>query len=262
MNFRNFVLFAALTSVIGCATVEPGNAGVVVDWDGVQEIPLPEGFHQINVFTDTVVNYPVKIQVYNAPASAMSKDMQLANTQVTVNYKVAIADAPGLYQSVGMIDDVEAVLIRPKVQDTVKKYTAQYAAEQLIGDREAVTVAIKEELVAELAELDITVTEVSLTNFNFAEEFQKAVEDKQIAEQQAKTAMNQVAIEEAEAAKTVVRAVAEAESTLALARAEANKLLDRSLTEKVIRYEMVKKWDGVNSKVVSGNGSGLLISVE
>jgi len=105
---------------------------------------------------------------------------------------------------------------------------------------------------------------VSLTNFNFAEEFQKAVEDKQIAEQQAKTAMNQVAIEEAEAAKTVVRAVAEAESTLALARAqaEANKLLDRSLTEKVIRYEMVKKWDGVNSKVVSGNGSGLLISVE
>jgi prohibitin 2 len=264
MNFRNFVLFAALTSVIGCSTVEPGNAGVVVDWDGVQSSPLPEGFHTINVFTDTVVNYPVKVQVYDAPASAMSNDMQVVDTQVTVNYKIAMADTPGMYQTVGMIGDVENVIIRPIVQDTVKKHTAKYTAEELVTSREIVAAAITEEVVSNLASVDITVTEVSLTNFKFAEAFQNAVEAKQVAEQKAQTAMNEVEIERAEAQKAVVRAEAQAEATIELAeaQAEANKLLNNSLTEKIIRYEMVQRWDGVNSKVVSGNGSGLLISVE
>lgn len=264
MNIRKFALLAFMATLIGCHTVDPGTAGVIIDWDGVQTTPMPEGFHSVNPFTDTIVNYPVKIQVYNAPASAMSKDMQLANTQVTVNYKVATADTPILYQTVGMIDDLENVLIRPKVQDTVKKYTAQYAAEQLIGDRETVTMAIKDELVAELVDLNITVTEVSLTNFTFADEFQKAVEDKQIAEQQAKTAMNEVEIVRADAAKTVVRAEANAKATLeqATAQAEANRLLDRSLTDKVIRYEAMQKWDGHYPKVVSGEGSDLLISID
>lgn len=261
MNIRIIGLALSLGVLVGCHTVEPGTSGVVTDWDGVQETPLPEGFHGINPFTDTVVNYPVKVQVYDAPASAMSKDMQLANTQVTVNYKIAHSDTPEMYQNVGMIDDIEHVLIRPKVQDTVKKYTAKYTAEKLIGDRDAVTSGIREELVVELAAVNITVTEVSLTNFEFAEEFQKAVERKQIAEQDAKTAKNEVEIERAEAEKLVVRAEAEGDAVLKKAQkqAEANKLLSDSLTPTLIKYETIQKWDGHQPKVVGD--SDLLISV-
>jgi len=264
MKIKNFALFAALAGLIGCHTVDPGTAGVVTDWDGVQSSPMPEGFHGINPFTDTIVNYPVKVQVYDAPASAMSNDMQVVDTQITVNYKIALADTPQMYQNVGMIDDVENVIIRPIVQDTVKKHTAKYTAEELITSREVVAAAITEEIGTNLAAVNITVTEVSLTNFEFAPKFQDAVEAKQVAEQKAKTAMNEVEIERAEAEKSVVRAEAEAKVILekATAQAEANKLLDRSVTNNIIRYEAVQKWDGHYPKVVGGDGTDLLISVD
>ena len=66
-----------------------------------------------------------------------------------------------------------------------------------------------------------------------------------------------------EAEKKVIAANAEAEATLtkAKAQADANKLLEQSLSDRVIAYEQIQKWDGIMPKVTGSEG-GLLIDVD
>ena len=103
-------------------------------------------------------------------------------------------------------------------------------------------------------------------NFDFSAEFNTAIEAKQVAEQnllKTKTEQEQAkVIANTEAEKKVIAAKAEAEAILkqAQAQADANKLLEESLSNKVIAYEQIQKWDGVMPKV-TGKDGGLLIDV-
>lgn len=67
----------------------------------------------------------------------------------------------------------------------------------------------------------------------------------------------------AQAEQKVISAKAEAEAILAeaQAQADANKLLEQSLTNKVIAYEQIQKWNGVMPKVTGSDG-GMLINVD
>jgi len=258
---RSLIALVALFG-LGCAIIEPGTAGVAVDWDGVQPTPLPEGMSFINPLTTNVYNYSTQIQAYDAQASASSKDLQVADTRITVNYSVNSANTPALYQTVGTLEDVQGVIIRPVVQESVKAVTARYTAEELITKRDLVKAEISEQVTAQLDKSNIVVSEVSLTNFKFDAKFQNSVEEKQIAEQKALTAANNVNIARQVAQEKVVNAQADAEAILAraTAQADANRLLSRSITNELIRYETIQKWDGVQPRVVGD--SDLLISVD
>ena len=69
--------------------------------------------------------------------------------------------------------------------------------------------------------------------------------------------------EEAEAKKKVISANADAEAILAeaQAQADANKLLEESLSNKVLVYEQIEKWNGVMPKVTDG-GNGLFLNID
>ena len=70
-------------------------------------------------------------------------------------------------------------------------------------------------------------------------------------------------IAEAEAKKKVIAANAEAEAIRAKAgaQADANKKIEESLSNKVLMYNQIEKWDGVMPKVASGNNGSLMIDV-
>jgi regulator of protease activity HflC (stomatin/prohibitin superfamily) len=92
----------------------------------------------------------------------------------------------------------------------------------------------------------INVISVSLTNIDFSDQFETAVEDKMIAEQQQLKA-------EYENQTKVAKAKADAEAKLvaAEAEAEANRLLERSLTDKILQEMYLDKWDGKLPQVVT-----------
>ena len=104
-------------------------------------------------------------------------------------------------------------------------------------------------------------------NFDFSAEFNAAIEAKQVAEQNLiKTQTEQkqqIVIAEAEAKKKVIAANAEAEAILAKAeaQADANKKIAESLSDKVLMYNQIDKWDGVMPKVTSGNNGSLMIEI-
>lgn len=255
-------------ALILCAnsfTIVPaGNTGVVMTLGKVSDNPMTEGFHVKIPFIQSVETMSNKIQVYETPASAVSKDMQTVSSTIAVNYRISSDASPDIYQNVGI--DYKKVLITPVVQECMKSVTAKYTAEQLITERAKVGEEVKSALDAKLNNYGIYIEKFNIVNFDFSEEFNNAIEAKQVAEQNLiKTQTEQeqaIVIAEAEAQKKVISAEAEATAILAeaQAQADANKLLEESLSNKVIMYEQISKWDGKLPKVTS-DGNGLLINV-
>ena len=255
---------AILAAANSFTIVPAGNTGVVLTLGEVSSTPLTEGFHLKAPFIQTVEDMSNKIQVYETPASAVSKDLQTVSSSIAVNYKLVSDKSPEMYKTVGL--DYQTILITPVVQECMKSATAKYNAEQLITDRESVSNEVKTALDSKLNSYGIYIEKFNIVNFDFSAEFNTAIEAKQVAEQnllKTKTEQEQAkVIANTEAEKKVIAAKAEAEAILkqAQAQADANKLLEESLSSKVIAYEQIQKWDGVMPKV-TGKDGGLLIDV-
>lgn len=257
---------AALFIAANSFTIVPaGNTGVVLTLGEVAEKPLSEGFHLKAPFIQTVEDMSNKIQVYETPASAVSKDLQTVSSKIAVNYRLISDKSPNMYKDVGV--DYQTILIAPVVQECMKSATAKYNAEQLITERAAVSDEVKTALDGKLNNYGIFIEKFNIVNFDFSAEFNTAIEAKQVAEQnllKTKTEQEQAkVIAKTEAEKKVIAANAEAEAILAQAQAQAdaNKLLEESLSGKVIAYEQIQKWNGVMPKV-TGKDGGLLIDVD
>ena len=147
----------------------------------------------------------------------------------------------------------------------MKSVSAKYTAEELITLRAQVGEEIKSSLEEKVSEYGIVIEKFSIVNFDFSEEFNEAIEAKQVAEQnliKTKTEQEQaIVIAEAEAQKKLIAAQAEADAITAKAQAQAdaNKLLAESLNDNVVEYEKIQKWDG---KLPTVTGSDALISFD
>ena len=258
-------LAAILVAANSFTIVPAGHTGVVLTLGEVSSNPLSEGFHVKAPFVQTVEKMSNKIQVYETPASAVSRDLQTVSSNIAVNYRLVTDKTPDMYKNVGV--DYQTILITPVVQECMKSATAKYNAEQLITERESVSNEVKTALDSKLNAYGIYIEKFNIVNFDFSTEFNTAIEAKQVAEQnllKTKTEQEQEkVVAKTEAEKKVIAANAEAEAILAQAnaQAEANKLLEESLSNKVIAYEQIQKWNGVMPKVTGNGSGGLLIDV-
>ena len=256
-------------ALILCAssfTVVPaGSTGVVITLGKVSESSFQEGFHLKIPFIQHVEVMSNKIQVYESPASAVSKDLQTVSSTIAVNYRISSDASGSIYKNVGT--DYKTVLITPVVQECMKSVTAKYTAEQLITERAQVGEEVKTALDSKLNSYGIYIEKFNIVNFDFTAEFNAAIEAKQVAEQnllKTKTEQEQaIVVADAEAQKKVIAANAEAEAILAeaQAQAEANELINSSITDKVLASGQLNKWHGVLPKVTGSDG-GFLIDVD
>lgn len=256
---------AALVILLSAtATVPAGHTGVIVTLGKVSEKTLSEGFHFKVPFIQDVINVSNQIQVYEIEAPAVSRDLQTVSSTIAVNYRIQSAKSANIYQNIG--SDYQAVVLTPAVQESVKSITARYTAEELITERTAVGEQIKDQLSSKVEEYGVQVEKFNIVNFDFSSEFNAAIEQKQVAEQnllKTRTEQEQAkVIANTEAEKKVIAAKAEAEAILAKAQAQAdaNQLLNDSLTGLVLQNKMLEKWDGQVPKV-SGSDSSLLLDL-
>lgn len=263
-------IFAGIVAIVIASSsftiVPAGNTGVVLTLGKVSETSFSEGFHLKVPFIQNVEDMSNKIQVYETPSSAVSKDMQTVSSTIAVNYRLVSDKTPEMYKTVGQ--EYQTILITPAVQECMKSVTAKYTAEELITKRQAVGDEVKESLSERLNNYGIYIEKFNIINFDFSTDYNNAIEAKQVAEQNLlKTQTEQeqaIVIAEANAKQKVIAANAEAEAILAQAQAQAdaNKLLEESLSGKVIAYEQIQKWNGVMPKVTGSDGNGLLINVD
>ncbi|MBQ9374842.1 MAG: prohibitin family protein [Ruminococcus sp.] len=246
------VLIGILTTL---AIVPAGSTGVIVTFGKVSKNTLSEGLHLKVPFAQELVVISNKIQVYEADASAVSKDLQTVNSKIAVNFRVRNDASASIYKNIG--PDYQTVILMPAVQESMKAVSAKYTAEQLITERNKVGNEIKDQLEAKVADYGIQIEKFNIVNFDFSMEFNNAIEAKQVAEQnllKTKTEQQQaIVVAEAEAKKKVIAAEADAKAiqTKADAQAKANKELAQSLNDKLINYQAIEKWDGILPKVAS-----------
>ncbi|HEY4708519.1 MAG TPA: prohibitin family protein [Thermodesulfobacteriota bacterium] len=240
--------FFILRAVNPFVIINAGERGIVLNFGAVSEKVLGEGLHFRVPVYQKVVNMNVKVQVKNAEAAAASKDLQDTHSTVALNYQVLPDKVNWIYQNIGL--NYGDVITAPAVQEVVKAVTAKYTAVELITQRERVKAEVRDALKERLVTYGILLTDLSITNFGFSDQFTKAIESKQTAEQLALKAQRDLERVKFEAEQTVVNATAQAKS-LALQKANVTSELVR-LREVELMAKAIEKWNGVMPQVTSG----------
>lgn len=259
---------------LGAYQVDAGSVGIVKRF-GRPVAMLPPGLHFVRPVGDTVTEVAVQRRVVKVSEAASSSDLQIVNVEVTLGYHIDPNYAD--YVLVQLNNDAEERVIRPANLEAIKARTAQFEVQGLVKQRELVRAGIENDVRGRLATQHVILEDMSITNFSFSSDYEKAIEQKQVAEQSAEKAKNtlvqaqteaQIAAAEAKGKADARRAEAEGEASAILvqaqAKAKAQELQRASLTPELLelrRIEMWEKnWDGSVPQYV-GAGSGFLMQM-
>lgn len=200
--------------------VEGGKRAVIFDrLNGVQQQVIGEGTHFLIPWLQKAIVYDVKTKPKTIATTTGSKDLQNVSLTLRVLHRPEVLKLPVIYQSLGLDYD-ERVL--PAIgNEVLKSIVAQFDAAELITQREVVSARIRQELSRRANEFNIQLEDVSITHMTFGREFTKAVEQKQIAQQDAERAKYLVEKAEQEKKANIIRAEGEAESAETVSKALA-----------------------------------------
>lgn len=244
IGLLGFVGLCALIALSGSVVlVGAGERGVLTTWGKVEDNALGEGIHVKTPFAQRVVKMDVQTQKSEISAVSFSKDIQTTTALIALNYHLDPSQVNKLYQEIGR--DYEDRIISPAVQESVKQATANFTAQELIEKRSEVKEQIKAHLTERLARSYIVVDEFSIANFDFTTEYEKAVEEKQVAGQKALQAENDLRRIEVEAKQEIEKAKAEAESIRIRAEALQN-------NQQLVELNAIEKWDGKLPQYMTG----------
>ncbi|MGG6313301.1 prohibitin family protein [Paenibacillus macerans] len=230
------------------AQVEYGHVGLYKTFGKLNSNILSPGMHLKIPFIQTVIQVNTQVTKTETDTTASSKDLQPVSTHVAVNYSVNKEAAYNLMNNIG--GNYDTVIINPAVQEIVKEVTARYQAEDLIAKRDVVAGEISEHLTSRLAKYDLIVNEINIVNFKFSDAFNQSIEAKQVAQQQALKASNDLKRIEIEAQQKIAQAEAEAKS-LKLKKQEVTPELVQ-LKQIEVQEKALEKWDGKLPQVTGG----------
>ncbi|MDX2305191.1 MAG: SPFH domain-containing protein [Microscillaceae bacterium] len=230
-------------------TVGPGKVGVVAHFGKIQTTTLSEGIYFITPIRTKVTLMDVRIQKLEVDATASSKDLQTVTSRVALNFSLSNEKAALIFQKLG--PNYEESIIQPTIQESIKSATANYTAEELITKRPNVKQEVYEYIKKRLGQNYIIVSDFSIVDFKFSDEFNRAIESKEVAKQKALTARNDL---------ERIRTEAEQARVKAEGQADAQNLLREALSEELLRLKAIEKWDGV-LPIVQGEGSGAFVDI-
>lgn len=235
---------AILVVVLGLITlfsamrfVDTGKIGVVTQYGRVTGRELNEGFAWVAPWgANNVTQYDIKVQKEQAENTmAATLDQQDVTSTVVLNYQLKRGSVSKIHQDIGA--DFKGKVVEPAILETYKAAAAKYTATQLITNRAEVKADTYAALKERLDKYGITVLDVSITNFKFSDSFSKAIEDKQVAQQNAERAKFNL-----EAAQT---------------DAQAQQAQSETLSDAYLRKLAIDKWDG-KLPTYTGGGSEVM----
>lgn len=242
-----FLLLLIIIGFIFCnplAIVGVGERGVKVTLGKVSPQSFTEGVHFVTPFISKIHKMDVKTQKSNIATIIFTKDIQQARLEYVINYNLQPENVHKMYKEVGK--NYKDTILVPVVEGTVKNVVGSYNANDLVGSRAKATSDILMKLQEQLDDNYINVTDFNITNIDYSDSFERAVEAKTVAEQEALKAKNMTAKVSEEARQKVISAEAEAKSMAIRANALTQ-------NKNLVEYEAVQKWDGKLPQYMMGN---------
>jgi regulator of protease activity HflC (stomatin/prohibitin superfamily) len=269
------ILLLCAVIYMTCTSMVPtGYTGILTTFGRVEDYTLDAGLHMKNPF-QAVVLMDNREQKTAFNTEAFSSDIQQVEVVGSVNFAINKATAMTLYKEVGT--NYFTTLVMPRLLENTKATFSKFTAENLVAERENLSITIREKLVGEMTKYGINIISVSIENIDFTDSFTDAVEAKQVAAQkklQAEIEQEQATMETKQAAERQ-RITAEAEASVkkieadaaayatkvqSEAEAEANRLISASLTEHLISWVQAKGWDGKLPTYMSA-GEGVTLPI-
>ena len=217
-------IIGALILVAGLSApfveVPAGNVGVVTNFGSVQPGTLEPGLHIVIPIVQRVAIIDTRVQPHQfQEIDAASAEYQTVKLTGVMNYHVDGQFANDLYQRVGT--DFASKVIDPAFNDFIKTVVPRYKVDAILGARDEIRSQAKEALAANLAQYHIIVDDIYIANIAFSNEFQAAIEAKQVAQQQVQTEQQILAQRKIQADQAVAQAQGEADSNVKLAEGQA-----------------------------------------
>jgi regulator of protease activity HflC (stomatin/prohibitin superfamily) len=217
--------------------VPAGHIGVVTTLGEVNMQTLNEGAHFVNPISAvrTLEVRVVKAELKNANAG--TKDLQVVHSDLVVNYRIDGTKAAHIYKEFGF--NLEDKILAPAINEAFKSITAHYSSEELITKRDEVSKGVIAALQAKVGKYGLEISDVSLVNFGFSAEYQRAIEAKVTATQSKLQAEQDLARIEVEAKQAIARAEGKAKA-IAIETAAINSQGGASY----VQLKAIEKWDG------------------
>lgn len=251
MSLRSKIILGSVILVIiigiiiffsSITTVPTGFVGIKTRFGQVQQEMIQEGFNFKTPFIEKIVKIDCRTQKFEVTTEASSKDLQkVSNIKIVVNYNVDKSKANSIYKEVGV--DYQTILIQPAILESIKQGMSQYTAEELITKRSEVANIIMSLLKEKLEQKGVLITALNITDLSFSKEFDKAVEDKQIVEQETQKAQYELEKAKVENEKKIENAKADAE----VMKQQNKEITDEylKLKELEVQQKIIEKWNGV-----------------
>lgn len=237
-----FILFLIVFQPMTIVGV--GERGVKVTLGQTSPVALEEGVHFVMPFISTVKKMNVKTVKSNIATMAQSKDIQQARIVYVVNYNLQPENAPKMWRTVGR--DYVSVVVMPTVEGIVKDTIGKWNAQDIVANREKVASEVLFKLNEKLGPKYINVSDFQITEIQYSQAFEQAIESKVTAEQEALKAKNKTVQVQEEARQKIIASEAEAKSMAIRAQALAQ-------NKNLVEYEAVQKWDGKLPEYMMGN---------
>lgn len=243
-------------------TVKTGEVAVVEHLGEAKEVKTA-GTSWAFWMTNKYKKYDIKVRNADIETAAYSSDAQTMNIQMTVQYQAMSDKAMDIAKQYGPLKTLEN-RIQAIAIEKAKSVLSTYKAMDIIANRAAMSPAVEDSIKDIIGEeYFVNIVAVVITNIDFSDSFEQAVEDKMIAEQsklkaeyenQTKVAQAEAEAEAklkaAQAAIEIAKAEAEAKKIAADGEAEANRIISESLTDDILQKIMAESWDGKMPTVV------------
>ncbi|MBR3828843.1 MAG: prohibitin family protein [Bacteroidales bacterium] len=242
-------LIVVITVFSSFYTIKSTERGVLSTFGKISPGVIDDGLHVKIPFIQTVKKVNVQQKKFDGKENSYTRDVQTSEVQYTINYELVRENVNNLIKNVG--DDYHNRIVVPFIRSAMKEAFGNFAATEIVENRDAVRREIESTLRHTLDSNYFLNIQFQLVDIDFDDDFENAIKEKQVAEQQALKAKNVTIQIEEQAKQTKIRAEADAEAIRIKAKAlESN--------PKLVEYEAVQKWDGKMPQYMMGNSLPLI----
>ena len=238
--------------------VEAGQVAVMKSLGKIVGTRMPGTYFDF-CLTSKYIYFDTTVQKLDINTNSYSSDAQTMNIQMTVQYRIDPSKAENILTEYSNMSSL-AQRIEKVADDNVKSILSKYTAMKIIETRSMISPEVEQTIKEAVGNrYYVQVTAVNLTNIDFTDEFEKAVEDKVVAEQQ-----KEAAITKAEQELEVAKLTAQAKIEAARGDAESQKIIASASAEAMALkiVELAKSLGFTVNKTYIQNIETLLETVE
>jgi prohibitin 2 len=247
------LLLLPMLTGCGIEQVDEGYHGIKTVWGKVEGDPLGPGLYFYLPVRSDIFEMDVREHKWDGKEACFTKDTQRVEVMYAITVYPKQQNIAALYSQFGTNWDDK--IVPAVLQSSIKDVIGQYIADNLVQNREAARAAAFEEVRASLDARGVVATRLDITNLDFDDAYEAAVEAKVVAVQKAAEAKNKTVEVEERAKQTVLDA---------RAQAEAMKIKTAALAQNkgLVDYEAIQKWNGQLPSIVLGGGSMPIINLD